>query len=359
MGPRGWRKRLSVLTGDRTGDRPVRGDTVNSVPASGDKIVAHDVKLQPRLAELLFAEAAVLGQLIQRAVRPFRLTLSPGQEGARITGHEVAVSLAVEILAQVSQIVRAGHSVSGDMLNNVATRAVEDALRHELAYRLTGLHRPVRPMSLSQVAFMNTMLSSERALIFGVGPTGTGKTHLAIAAGLNLVAEKHFKSLVITRPRGMQEGDVMTPALRAETTYDQQLTPIEDALHDLIGRDETHRQIEHGLIDIVPLGRMRGRSFNESFILIDEAQNMDRQKMRMALTRLGRNSRMVVTGDPAQTSLPGDEPSGLTHILQLIAGTDIALVHQFQNHQIIRNDIVARLEALYSDEDRPELRAAA
>ena len=308
---------------------------------------------------MLFAEAAISGKQIHHAVRPFRLTVSPRPGGVRIAGDEIAVSLTREMLAQISQVVKTGHSVSGDVINHIVTATVENALKHELAYRLTGLHRPVRPMSLSQVAFMNAMLSSDRALVFGVGPTGTGKTHLAIAAGLNLVTEKQFKTLVITRPRGMLEGDVMTPALRAETVYDEQLTPIEDALHDLIGRDETNRQIEHGLLDIVPLGRMRGRSFNESFILIDEAQNMNRQKMRMALTRLGRNSRMVVTGDPAQTVLPGDEPSGLTHVLRLLSGTDIALVHQFQNHQIIRNDIVAKLEALYSDEDHPEVRAAA
>ena len=332
---------------------------MNSVPSANPKVVTQDIEMPPQLAEMLFAEAAISGKQIHHAVRPFRLTVSPRPGGVRIAGDEIAVSLTREMLAQISQVVKAGHNVSGDVINHIVTSTVENALKHELAYRLTGLHRPVRPMSLSQVAFMNAMLSSDRALVFGVGPTGTGKTHLAISAGLNLVTEKQFKTLVITRPRGMLEGDVMTPALRAETVYDEQLTPIEDALHDLIGRDETNRQIEHGLLDIVPLGRMRGRSFNESFILIDEAQNMNKQKMRMALTRLGRNSRMVVTGDPAQTVLPGDEPSGLTHVLRLLSGTDIALVHQFQNHQIIRNDIVAKLEALYSDEDHPEVRAAA
>lgn len=165
--------------------------------------------------------------------------------------------------------------------------------------------------------------------------------------------------MVLTRPRGMVDGDIMTAALRAETVYDEQLTPIEDALHDLIGRDETKRQMEHGLLEITPLGRMRGRSFNECFMLIDEAQNMAKKMMRMALTRLGRNSRMVVTGDPAQIAMAGDEPSGLPHILKHIDGTDIALVHQFQNHQIIRNATVARIEAIYSSEDDPEIRAAA
>jgi phosphate starvation-inducible PhoH-like protein len=309
--------------------------------------------------QILFSGAGSAGHNIHQAVAPFRVAISPVAGGIRLTGDEIAVTLVVEMMRRVAEATKAGHAITEPMFNAVASSTVNDALKHALSFRLNGIHSAVRPMSLSQVAFMNAMLSSDRSLIFGVGPTGTGKTHLAIAAGLNLIAEKRFKSMVVTRPRGMLDGDIMTAALRAETVYDEQLTPIEDALHDLVGRDETRRQIEHGLLEITPLGRMRGRSFNECFILIDEAQNMAKKMMRMALTRLGRNSRMVVTGDPAQIAIAGDEPSGLPHILRHIEGTDIALIHQFQNHQIIRNATVARIEAIYSSEDDPEIRAAA
>lgn len=263
------------------------------------------------------------------------------------------------MLSQIAESTEAGQGITDQMVSRVASATVENALKRHLSYRLNGIPSAVRPMSLSQVAYMNTLLCPDLPLIFGIGPTGTGKTHLAVAAGLNQVAEKRFKRLVLTRPRVMHEGDVMTTALRAETVYDEQLTPIEDELRDLIGIDETKRQIEHGLLEITPLGRMRGRSFNECFILIDEAQNMGKQKMRMALTRLGRNSRMVVTGDPAQTALVGDELSGLSHILKLLSGANIAVVHHFQNSQIIRNETVAKIEAIYSSEDDPSVRAAA
>ena len=332
---------------------------MNSVPSSNQRTVSQDIELPAQSARTLFAGPGAAGHNIQRAVMPFRVGISPVPGGIRMTGDEIAVSLVVEMMRRIEEATKAGQAISEPMVNAVALSAVHDALKHELAFRLNGIHSAVRPMSLSQVAFMNAMLSSDRPLIFGVGPTGTGKTHLAIAAGLNLIADKHFKSMVVTRPRGMLEGDIMTAALRAETVYDEQLTPIEDELRELIGRDETRRQIEHGLLEITPLGRMRGRSFNECFILVDEAQNMGKKMMRMALTRLGRNSRMVVTGDPAQVALAGDDPSGLPHILKHIAGTDIALVHQFQNHQIIRNATVARIEAIYSSEDDPEIRAAA
>lgn len=325
----------------------------------GQEPIARDMVLPARSAETLFAGADAPGHNIERSVRPFHLTVSPIDRGVRLAGDEVAVSLAEAILAQIVEALELGQPVSQQSVIELAVSTVDDALKHRLAFRLNGIRNPVRPMSLSQVAFMNAMLFTDHPLIFGVGPTGTGKTHLAIAAGLTLVADQHFKSLVITRPRGFSGNENSPPALQDDHAHHQHLSPIEDVLRDLIGRDESNRQAEHGLLEVTTLDRMRGRSFNESFILIDEAQNMGRQTMRMALTRLGQKSRMVVTGDPAQSALARDEPSGLPHILNLIAGTDIALVHQFRNHQIIRNDTVAKIEAIYSSEDHPGVRAAA
>ena len=273
---------------------------MNFVPNPHQKTVTQDIGTSPQSAQILFSGGSSAGHGLLHAVAPFHAAIVPAPGGIRVTGDEIAVTLIAEMMGRIGEATKAGHALTEPMVNALAASTVNDALKHALAFRLNGIHSAVRPMSLSQVAFMNAMLSSDRPLIFGVGPTGTGKTHLAIAAGLNLVADKRVRSMVVTRPRGMLDGDVMTPALRAETVYDEQLTPIEDALHDLVGRDETRRQMEHGLLEITPLGRMRGRSFNESFILIDEAQNMARKMMRMALTRLGRNSRMVVTGDPAQ-----------------------------------------------------------
>ncbi len=332
---------------------------MNSVSGSNHRTVTKDIELSGQSAQILFSGAEAAGHSIPRAVRPFRVSISSVANGIRLTGDEIAVSLVVEMLRRIAEATKAGQAISEPMVNAVAASTVQDALNHELTFRLNGVYSALRPMSLGQVAFMKAILSSNRELIFGVGPTGTGKTHLAMAAGLSLVANKHFKSMVVTRPRGMLEGDIMTAALRAETVYDEQLTPIEDALRDLIGREEMKRQLAHGLLEIIPVGRMRGRSFNECFILIDEAQNMGKKMMRMALTRLGKSSRMVVTGDPAQVALPSDEPSGLPHILKHVAGTDIALVYQFQNHQIIRDDIVAKIEAISSNEDDPQIRAAA
>ncbi len=158
-----------------------------------------------------------------------------------------------------------------------------------------------------------------------------------------------MKHIVISRPHVVMEGEVVTSATRLEMEADSQFEMFEDILRDLVGYQKFTELTEEKKLELVPLGHMRGRTFNDAFIIIDEAQNMTIRKMRMAVTRIGRSSRMVVTGDPAHVDLRGDEPSGLVHLMDLLKGTDIAKVHHFENSQIIRNSIVARLEELYAD----------
>lgn len=315
------------------------------------------VALPDGVVRQLLEGPALPARSLEAAVQPFRLHLAGASGGVALTGDPVAIGLGRQMLEQMTGILHGGARIDEIEVRRIAAATVETALKHDLAFRLSGLRLPVRPMSLSQVAFLNAMLFSQQSLIFGLGPTGTGKTHLAIVAGLALVADEKFKSLVITRPHVLMEGEVMTPSLRAETIYDEQFAPIEDELRELISPEEIRRLTDQGRIEIAPLGRMRGRTFNESFIIVDEAQNLSVKKMRMAVTRLGRGSRMVITGDMAQTDLPQGEASGLPHLLNLISGTDLALVHQFSLSQIIRNDLVARLEALYARDGG--LRAAA
>ncbi len=306
------------------------------------------VSLAPDLVARMVAGQATSIRRIEQALRPYHLQVSPRPDALALAGEEIAVTLAAAILDKIVELLRTEGSHEG-LVDEAIAAAVGHALKFDLAYRLKGISQAVRPMSLSQVGFMNTLLYSDRSLIFGVGPTGTGKTHLAIAAGLSLLAEGRIKHLIMTRPRVMLEGETMTAALRAETAYDEQLTPIEDELRQLIGHDEIHQLTERGMIEVTPLGRMRGRTFNDSMLLVDEAQNMTVSNMRMAATRIGRNGRLVVTGDPAQVDLVGgDDVSGMTHLLKLLAGTDLAAVHNFETYQIIRNPVVARLEALYA-----------
>ncbi len=317
--------------------------------------------LQVEVADLVLRHMLLapngLGRLIEAAMRPYRLSLAAAGEGVLLAGDSLAVKLGAEVIERIIGFQNAGR-LDNAGLRCAVSEAISHGLRHDLSFRLVGLSNAVRPMSLSQVAFMNTLLHTQHQLILGIGPTGTGKTHLALAAGLNALALGRVKILVATRPHLILEGEVITESIRAETSDDFQLRPIEDELHALLGPAEVRRLKEREQLEILPLGRMRGRTFNDAFIVIDEAQNMTVRKMRMALSRLGLGSRIVVTGDPTQIDLHEEEPSGLPHLINMIADTDIALVHEFQGAHIIRSDVVARLEALYERAGMAGVRAA-
>lgn len=332
---------------------------MDSNPIPTTKPRSQDVKLPDLLSERLLAERDGFVKLAEMAVLPFSFQISATSDGLQVKGDDVAVMLVSRALERIADAMRRTASADNSLFKAMLSSEVENSLSRDLAFRLKGMFRPVRPMSFGQVSFMQALLSKDEKLVFGIGPTGTGKTHLAIAAGLNQLAELRVKHVVITRPHVVMEGEVVTPTVREEVEYDQQFCVFEDILRDLVGHEEFSRLVSERKIEIMPLGQMRGRSFNQSFIIVDEAQNMTIRKMRMAVTRIGRDSRMVVTGDPSHVDLRGDEPSGLAHILGLVRGTDLAHVHYFDNQQIIRNEIVARLEELYARDNALNAAAAA
>jgi phosphate starvation-inducible PhoH-like protein len=309
---------------------------------------SQEIKLPQILGRRLLAEREGLLKWAEEVVSPFKFHISVTPDGVQVNGDEVAVTVASKMLELITTAWTENDRADTSLLKATISSAAENCLKHELSLRLKGLPQAVRFMSISQLAFMQALLSKDKTFIIGTGPAGTGKTHLAIAAGLNELASGHVKHIVITRPHVVMEGEIVTLATRQEIELDQQFNVFDDILHDLIGHQETSRLVEQRMLEITPLGRMRGRTFNQSFIIVDEAQNMTIRKMRMVITRIGQGSRIVMTGDPTQVDLRGDEPSGLVHLLGLIQGTDVATVHRFESHQIVRNKIVARLEELYS-----------
>lgn len=328
-----------------------------------------DPSLQ-RLERRIIATPA-LGELLtdQGVIRDFAASFAPytvettlAGRDVTLSGHAVAVELAARILQAANDEVAEHGTLDRVGFMVLIDKILQHDLKYALAFRLQGVPHAVRPLTLSQFAFMSAMLNDPHHLVFGIGPTGTGKTHLALAAGLSLLASGVVKHLVVTRPHVLWEGEVMTGPKRAEILNEGQLTPIEDELHSLIGKEATERLIASAQLEIVPLGCLRGRTFNESFILVDESQNLTVHNMRMAVTRIGRDSRMVVLGDPEQVDLHGDELSGLPHLLKLIRSRDIALVHHFRRREIIRDPLVMELEALYSqtnDDENADLRSKA
>jgi phosphate starvation-inducible PhoH-like protein len=212
--------------------------------------------------------------------------------------------------------------------------------------------RNIRARGPNQVAYARAMRESD--LTFGIGPAGTGKTFLAVAAAVEALSEDLVRRLVLVRPAveagerlGFLPGDM-------SQKVDPYLRPMYDALYEMLGFDRVGKLIERHVIEIAPLAFMRGRTLNDSFVILDEAQNTTIEQMKMFLTRIGFGSRAVVTGDITQTDLPRGRESGLKHVIRVLEGVDgVAFVH-FGPKDVVRHPLVQKIVAAYAREDERE-----
>jgi phosphate starvation-inducible PhoH-like protein len=212
--------------------------------------------------------------------------------------------------------------------------------------------RNIRARGPNQIAYARAM--REVDLTFGIGPAGTGKTFLAVAAAVEALSEDLVRRLVLVRPAveagerlGFLPGDM-------SQKVDPYLRPMYDALYEMLGFDRVGKLIERHVIEIAPLAFMRGRTLNDSFVILDEAQNTTIEQMKMFLTRIGFGSRAVVTGDITQTDLPRGRESGLKHVIRVLDGIDgVAFVH-FGPKDVVRHPLVQKIVAAYAREDERE-----
>lgn len=208
----------------------------------------------------------------------------------------------------------------------------------------------IRPRGDNQRGYVRQMQAFD--LTFGIGPAGTGKTYLAVAAAIEALESDEVRRIVLVRPAveagerlGFLPGDM-------SQKVDPYLRPMYDALYEMLGYDAVARMTERNVIEIAPLAFMRGRSLNESFIILDEAQNTSRSQMKMFLTRIGFGSRAVVTGDITQVDLPKGQPSGLNQALAILADVDAVAFTRFQPRDVVRHELVKRIVRAYeSNED--------
>ena len=211
--------------------------------------------------------------------------------------------------------------------------------------------RDIRARGPNQLAYARAM--RDKDLTFGIGPAGTGKTYLAVAASVDALETDLVRRIVLVRPAveageklGFLPGDM-------SQKVDPYLRPMYDALYEMLGFDRVGRLVERNIIEIAPLAFMRGRTLNESFVILDEAQNTTAEQMKMFLTRIGFGSRAVVTGDVTQTDLPRGRESGLNHVSRVLEGlTEVAFVH-FGADDVVRHPLVQKMvEAYARDEER-------
>ena len=205
--------------------------------------------------------------------------------------------------------------------------------------------RPIKPKTIGQKDYIKTIQA--KPVTIGVGPAGTGKTYLAVAAAVSAFREKEVSRIILTRPAveagerlGFLPGDL-------QSKVDPYLRPLYDALFDMLGPETYQKYLEKGSIEVAPLAYMRGRTLDDSFIILDEAQNTSREQMKMFLTRLGFGSKIVITGDVTQIDLPDGKPSGLREAMRVLRDVEGIGICQLTNQDVVRHVMVQRIVAAY------------
>src|SRR5579871_5644652 len=267
-----------------------------------------------------------------------------------IEGDPANVSRAESILEDYAALVREGHVFNNGDLNSylrVCTADPEVSLR---ALVSSGRQRTfgkklLAPKTVNQRRYMEAIERND--LVFGIGPAGTGKTYLAVAMAVSALLAKRVSRIILTRP-AVEAGERLgfLPGTLQEKV-DPYLRPLYDALYDMLDADKVEKLLERSVIEVAPIAFMRGRTLNDSFIILDEAQNSTAEQMKMVLTRQGFNSKMVVTGDLTQIDLPSGKRSGLTNAVEVLRGIEGISFVYFDDRDVVRHSLVQRIVKAY------------
>jgi phosphate starvation-inducible protein PhoH and related proteins len=318
------------------------------------------VRKQVELENAIAAELAGSKDAVLRALEG-HLACDVFLRGNVLTleGDDEAVDAATNVVRELSELIAQGHEIAPGTIEAV-TRALD---AHESPARILDdvvwRHRTtkVAPKTVNQKRYVDSI--RENTITFGIGPAGTGKTFLAVALAASALSRREVNRIILTRPAveagerlGFLPGDLMAKV-------DPYLRPLFDALHDMLEPERVTQHLERGVIEVAPLAFMRGRSLNDSFIILDEAQNTSPEQMKMFLTRLGFNSKMVVTGDVTQIDLPREQDSGLLVVSDILSEVEGIEFVRFGDEDVVRHKLVRRIVAAYNDHSQrmaPELR---
>ncbi len=292
-----------------------------------------------------------------------RLGVRVGQRGTElhVSGPDDAVGATAKLLEQLTNRLETGRPVFSDDVENaikVLGRHGDEGLKALNGPAiLTQRGRSIAPRGLAQVEYLELIRSHD--VVFGVGPAGTGKTYLAMAMAVSALLERKVRKIVLARP-AVEAGEKLgfLPGDLAEKV-NPYLRPLYDALDDMMESERAATLIEQGVIEVAPLAFMRGRTLNDCFAILDEAQNTTVEQMKMFLTRLGHHSKAVVTGDVTQIDLPAGKASGLVHAQGILEGVNgIAFAH-FTEVDVVRHPVVQEVINAYSRDDALRARASA
>ncbi|MDQ6744840.1 MAG: PhoH family protein [Actinomycetota bacterium] len=276
-----------------------------------------------------------------------------------LEGDATAVESASTVVRELAGLVEQGHEMAPDTVEAVTSALDEHESPSQILEDIVWRHRStkVAPKTVNQKRYVDSI--RRNTITFGIGPAGTGKTFLAVALAAAALSRREVNRIILTRPAveagerlGFLPGDLMAKV-------DPYLRPLFDALHDMLEPERVSQYLERGAIEVAPLAFMRGRSLNASFIILDEAQNTSPEQMKMFLTRLGFNSRIVVTGDVTQIDLPREQDSGLIVVTDILAKVEGIEFVRFGDEDVVRHQLVRRIVAAYDEHAQrlaPELR---
>lgn len=297
--------------------------------------------------------SALFGQLdgnVSNIQKQYNVTVVSRDGDLKIIGEEPAISDAAKALEALLKMSGKGQPLSEQTIRYV-TSMVADGIEHELeelggdGVCLTSSGKIVRPRTVGQKHYLDSIKNN--TIVLGIGPAGTGKTYLAVAMAVKAFREHKVKKIILTRPAveageklGFLPGDM-------QDKVDPYLRPLYDALFDMFGAESFSRYMEKGIIEVAPLAYMRGRTLDEAFIILDEAQNTTSEQIKMFLTRLGNDSRMVITGDITQIDLPDARKSGLVEAMKILRGIEDIDIHRFTEKDVVRHKLVQDIIKAY------------
>lgn len=305
-----------------------------------------DVQNPERLSELF-------GQLdsnVARIQQEYSVTVVSRDGRIKIIGEEENADKAAKAIEALIKISGNGQALSEHTVRYV-TSMVADGAEKQLAdlgkdgICMTASGKVLRARTVGQKNYVDTI--RDNTIVIGVGPAGTGKTYLAVAMAVKAFREHKIKKIILTRPAveageklGFLPGDM-------QDKVDPYLRPLYDALFDMFGSESFSKYMEKGIIEVAPLAYMRGRTLDEAFIILDEAQNTTSEQIKMFLTRLGNESKMVITGDITQIDLPDKRRSGLVEAVKILKGIDDIHIHRFSEKDVVRHRLVQDIIKAY------------
>lgn len=297
----------------------------------------------------------VFGQFdsyLKKIERTLKVTIVTRGEGIHVMGEERAVEKAKTIFENLTALSLRGNTITEQNVDYILSLSFEEK-EHEvleidkdlICHTIQG--KPIKPKTLGQKKYVDAI--REKMIVFGIGPAGTGKTYLAMAMAIQAFKSDEVSRIILTRPAieageklGFLPGDL-------QSKVDPYLRPLYDALYQIMGADSFNKNMEKGLIEVAPLAYMRGRTLDNAFIILDEAQNTTPAQMKMFLTRIGFGSKVVITGDATQKDLPKDQKSGLEVAERVLKKIDDIAFCPLTSKDVVRHPLVQQIVKAYED----------